>query len=78
MSYRRTWDKRENRLVLFHCELRDKLNSITILKKIPKATGGFMKEFNNKEQNNIKFFVKTNMERKEILFPPGAWGSRIY
>lgn len=31
-----------------------------------------MKEFNNKDQNNIKFFLKTNMERKEILFPPGA------
>lgn len=58
---------------------QDKWNSITILKKIPKAAGGFMKEFNNKEQNIIQFLLKTKMERKEILFPPGAPGaSRIY
>lgn len=49
------------------------------VKKIPKAAGSFMKEFNNKDQNIIQFFLKTKMERKEILFPPGASGaSRIY
>lgn len=55
-------------------EPADKWNSITILKKIPKAVCGFMKEFNNKDQNIIQFFLKTKMEQEEILFPPGAWG----
>lgn len=31
-----------------------------------------MKEFNNKDQNIIQFFLKTKMEQEEILFPPGA------
>lgn len=33
-----------------------------------------MKEFNNKEQNIIQFFLKTKMEQEESLFPPGARG----
>lgn len=31
-----------------------------------------MKEFNNKEQNIIQFFLKTKMEQEESPFPPGA------
>lgn len=45
-----------------------------ILKKIPRATGGFMKEFYNKEKKIIQFSLKTKMEPKEIPFPPGARG----
>lgn len=47
----------------------NKWNSITILKKIPKAAGGFMKEFNNKKQNIIQFSLKTKKEPKEIPLP---------
>lgn len=31
-----------------------------------------MKEFNNKEQDIIQFFLKTKMEQEESPFPPGA------